>query len=314
MTSSVAEAPGDRASDADIAAALRLDALADLARPLALRALPEASPGALATRIAERLRTSCGESAMYLLRKEEVAAALPALPQELRAWGRAVHTLRSGEAAFVRANGRGYWAMLEAEPDYAARTAAMIALSNRIVVRQFRGAAVWADHAPLLDLGSGDASFLAGLLEAHPDLQAIAFDLPRQAALAAQRLEAAGLSARTRVVAGDFFRDPIPQARGYLLKNILHDCGDAEASGLLSGIRTVIPADGRLFVIEAFPEPDNRYDIGKLLDVNSLVLVGGHDRSLPEYRALLEASGFGVLAVHRTGNALAMIEAEPRCA
>ncbi len=309
----MAEAPGDRAADADIATALRLDELADLARPLVLRALPEATPGPLAIRLAARLRASCGGFEMHLMRQDEVAAALPALRQELRAWGRAVHTLCSGKAAFDLANGCGYWAMLEAEPDYAARTAGMIAMSNRVVVRLFRGAAAWEDHAPLLDLGSGDASFLAGLLEAHPDLHAIAFDLPRQAALASQRLEAAGLSARARVIAGDFFRDPIPQARGYLLKTILHDCGDTEASELLSAIRAAIPTDGRLFVIEAFPEPDNRYDIGKLLDINSLVLVGGRDRSLLEYRALLEASRFGVVAIHRTGNALALIEAEPRC-
>ncbi len=297
----------------DLNAALRLDALADLSRPLAVRALREAGSGQIAGRLRDILRKSDANAVLPFLSDFDIGSAFPILSAELRAWGRAADVLRTGNAAFDAVNGCGYWAALENDPEYSDKTTAMIALSNRVVIRLLRNAADWPSFSPLLDLGSGDASFLVGLLEAHVSLEAVAFDLPRQAALADRRLAAAGLETRARAMVGDFFLDPVPCANSYLLKNILHDCDDASALRLLRKIREEIPAGGRLFIIEAFPQPDNRYDIAKLLDLNSLVLVGGRDRHLAAYQDMLAMTGFAVARMHQTGNALTLIEAAPTC-
>ncbi|MDJ0822241.1 MAG: methyltransferase [Paracoccaceae bacterium] len=326
-----------------LATALQLDARASLSRPLMLRAAlgcgaldviarhgpirPDAiarrvSLGRGATQAVVRCLRFCAlvaetpdglvlSEAAHDLTRPDIARAYPLLPRELRAWARASDCLRGQGAQFASANGIDYWDALEESPKDSADTSAMIALSNQVVLRFLRTAVPWGRYEPLVDLGAGDASFLMGLLRYYPDMTAIAFDLPRQAELAQQRIADAEMTARCQTATGNFFDDQLPSGGSYLLKNILHDCDDSAARHLLARVRDVIPQDGRLFLVEAFPKPNNAFDIGKLLDLNSLVLVGGRDRSVAEYNALLSETGFRLNHVHETGNALSLMEAKP---
>jgi hypothetical protein len=66
--------------------------------------------------------------------------------------------------------------------------------------------------------------------------------------------------------------------------------------------------DSRVIVLEALLPPGNAFHIGKLLDMNSLVLAGGPDRDACDLLALLSAAGLEHRRVLRTAT-LAIVEA-----
>ncbi len=237
--------------------------------------------------------------------------AFPLLRPDLRAWAQVTQALASGRPAFPRVHGQSYYDYLRSHPETSVRVDRAVQSSNRLVVRMFDRLYDWSRVRVLVDVGGGNGSFLAGLLQRHPGLRGLLFDQVHVVSGAPSVLEAAGVETRCQVRAGSFFDGLPAEGDTYLLKTILHDWDDTRALAILRGVRAVVPADGRLLVLEALLEPGNDYDIGKLLDLNSFVLAGGVDRNQQQFEVLFEQAGFRMQRVLRTTNALALLEAVP---
>jgi len=118
------------------------------------------------------------------------------------------------------------------------------------------------------------------------------FDTPAVTAEAGRLLAAAGFAARCCVVGGNFF-DSVPAGGdAYLLQFILHDWDDEHALTILRNCRRAMGPQSRLLLIEAVLPPGDTPALGKLLDLEMLVVCGGREREEAEYRALLTAAGF----------------------
>ena len=123
------------------------------------------------------------------------------------------------------------------------------------------------------------------------------------------------MAPRCDVARGDFF-DAVPAgADGYLLSRILHDWDDERARAILIRCRRAIAAGGKLVVIERLlPE---RFDssmpaqTAALGDLAMMVITGGRERTLDEFRTLLARSGFRFLRHERMPSGLGLIEAAP---
>lgn len=87
----------------------------------------------------------------------------------------------------------------------------------------------------------------------------------------------------------------------YLLKSIVHDWDDERAGTILAHCRAVMPANGRLLIVEpvlpATVGPDVPPTI-YLSDLTMLVNVGGRERTRADFETLCRQSGFTVVAVH----------------
>jgi hypothetical protein len=125
-------------------------------------------------------------------------------------------------------------------------------------------------------------------------------------------LERAGVGARCAVAAGSFFDGgAVPEgADVYVLKNILHDWGDADAARILRRVRAAMTRPGaRAVLVEvvrsarAGPEPWN-VDFADFLDLNMLVTVGGRERTRAEWARLLAAAGLELVRVVAPGTAV----------
>jgi hypothetical protein len=106
-------------------------------------------------------------------------------------------------------------------------------------------------------------------------------------------LDAAGVTDRCQVVAGDFF-DAVPAgADCYVLANVLHDWDDARAARILASCREAMTRQGRVLIVERLIPGDPAEAVPVLLsDINMLVLSpGGRERTNTEYRRLLQAAG-----------------------
>jgi multifunctional cyclase/dehydratase/O-methyltransferase len=102
---------------------------------------------------------------------------------------------------------------------------------------------------------------------------------------------------RVTVTAGDFFTDRLPDGcDAYVLKAILHNWPDGQCGNLLTRVSDVMRgSEARLIIIDQIVPPLNEWDHSKVLDMDMLVLFGGKERTLEEWRKLLDKSGFELL-------------------
>jgi hypothetical protein len=187
----------------------------------------------------------------------------------------------SGEPSFPRVHGDEFWSWLAAHPrDRAAFDRAM-AQGDQSLDR-LKGID-WRGDELVVDVGGGNGSLLLALLERHPRMRGIVFDLPETA-----RDERA-LGDRCSFVEGSFF-ESVPQGDVHLLSTILHDWDDHSAHRILASVRAV--AGERLVVLESVIEPGNAPDGAKWLDLLMLVIAGGRERTAEQWRALLGDAGW----------------------
>jgi hypothetical protein len=123
------------------------------------------------------------------------------------------------------------------------------------------------------------------LLRRRPGLRGIVFDQPRGVAEASERLQAAGLAGRCRVVAGSFFQGVLSGGDAYVLASVLHAWEGPQARELLQAVRRVLPEHGRLLVVEEVLAAPNQPG-GKVMDL-LMAAVGGRERTWQEWGALL---------------------------
>jgi hypothetical protein len=188
------------------------------------------------------------------------------------------------EPPFPQRFGTGFWEWLAEHPaERATFDAAMAAERGRPADRL--AALEWHDGEVVVDVGGGNGTLLAGLIQRRPELRGIVFDLPETV-----RDEAA-LGDRIEFVTGSFF-DSVPKGDAYVLSGILHDWSDDDATRILRTIRAAAPAHARLLINESVIGPGNEPDGAKWLDLLMLVLAGGRERSEEQWHALLEAGGF----------------------
>jgi hypothetical protein len=114
---------------------------------------------------------------------------------------------------------------------------------------------------------------------------------------------------RVELVPGDFL-ESVPNAQAYFLKFVLHDWDDVRATQILLNCRDALPAAGRIFVIEVVVPDETSRSIAKTHDVNMLVLTGGRERTLEEYRSLFSAARLKLVRVARTQQGVSVLEAQ----
>jgi hypothetical protein len=113
------------------------------------------------------------------------------------------------------------------------------------------------------------------------------------------------------VVGGDFFEAVPTGADAYLVRFILHDWADEEAAAILRSLRRSMKSTAQLIVIESLIPDGPVFHFGKWSDLQMLVCVGGRERSLTEYRALLSGEGFDLRKVIATDSPLSLLIAKP---
>jgi hypothetical protein len=129
----------------------------------------------------------------------------------------------------------------------------------------------------------------------HPHLRFRSFDLPPVAPHAQEHIDAAGMSDRIEVVAGDFLVDDLPPADVVTMGNILHDW-DLEKKKLLIGkAYAALPEGGAFIAVENVIDDARRENVfGLLMSLNMLIEFGqgGFDYTGADFRAWCTEAGF----------------------
>jgi acetylserotonin N-methyltransferase len=157
----------------------------------------------------------------------------------------------------------------------------------------------------LIDLGGATGHLAVAACDRYPNLQAIVFDLPRVIDIVSADIRGSGAASRIEWVAGDFFRDELPPADLFAISRILHDWSDEKIQVLLKKIFRRLPVGGALLVAEKLiNEEKTGPTSAQMQSLNMLVCTEGKERTLSEYRELLETAGFQNVQGKLTGSPL----------
>ncbi|NUT47763.1 MAG: methyltransferase [Saccharothrix sp.] len=275
---------GDGAEVGGLAAELDVDPVALdllLAHLVTLGVVEPAGAGYRTTGFGAHLRADAGNGLTDLLHLGAAGGRGELAFVEL------AHSVATGEAAYPRRYGRDFWADLAEHP-------ALSESFDRQMTRRFRAdvprlvAGVdWSRFTTLVDVGGGEGGLLAAILAATPGLRGHLVDLDATADRARRTFRDRGLDDRARVTGGSFF-DPLPAgADAYLLFDILHNWDDEHAHRVVGRCAEAARPGGHVLVVESVRGllGDSRSDL------TMLVIFGGRERTLDEFRALGSAHG-----------------------
>jgi hypothetical protein len=164
----------------------------------------------------------------------------------------------------------------------------------------------------LMDVGGGNGILLAEILKAHKGLRGMLADLPHTIERAKERGFLGGeLASRSAMQPCDFFDEVPPGCRAYLMKHVIHDWDDERAHNILANCRRAVPKDGVVLLVEWALAEGNAASAGKVADIVMMLMTGGKERTVEEYRHLLGEAGFSLNQVISTVSGLNIIEALP---
>jgi hypothetical protein len=209
-----------------------------------------------------------------------------------RAWEYLMDSVRTGTTAFEKAHGEPLFQWLDKHPE-AARVhneanAVKSMQSHRAVVDVYD----FSNIRRLTDVGGGNGALMAEILAANPGMKGVVADIPGVAREARNMIRDRGLSGRCTIEECDFFNRIPPGSDAYLMSNILHDWPDDMCMTLLKNSHRAMAPKSRLLVVEMVVLQGNDPSVAKMLDLEMLVMTGGRERTLPEFRHLLESAGF----------------------
>jgi len=98
---------------------------------------------------------------------------------------------------------------------------------------------------------------------------------------------------RIETFAGDFFVDDLPEGDLYALGRIIHDWSEPKILTLLGRLFERLPSGGALLIAEKLlNEEKNGPHWAQMQNLGMLLYTEGKERTLAEYKALLERVGF----------------------
>lgn len=150
-----------------------------------------------------------------------------------------------------------------------------------------------ADARVLLDVAGGTGIYSVAWLLRHPDLRAIVWDRPAVLKVAAELAAEHGVADRLTTLAGDMFRDPVPEGADVVLfSNVLHDWDVADCWSLVARTAAALRPGGRILIHDVFlndaldgPIPQACYSAALFTQTE------GRLYSAAEYRTWLTAAG-----------------------
>lgn len=163
-----------------------------------------------------------------------------------------------------------------------------------------------SQYRKFVDVGGATGHLAMAALARYPALRAVIFDLPRVIDAIREQASHSAFEARIELVKGDFFsEDFVPEGDLYGLGRILHDWPDEKVMVILEKISRRLPRGGGILIAEKLLHEDKVGPASaNLQSLNMLVCTEGKERSLQEYRVLLERAGFGDIRSHVTGKPL----------
>jgi hypothetical protein len=210
-------------------------------------------------------------------------------------WNEAPHVLRTGASGSKAATGSEFFDYIrEREPSAGVLFDSAMESLSRLVAPMIATKVDLARYVSICDVGGGTGANLKVILDTVPHLTGVVFDRPEVVARA-EGVMGNLPSHRWSSMGGDFFESVPGDHDLYLLKSIVHDWNNEEATRILQTVRSAMKGSARMLVVEAIVDPVARNDIEKAIDVLMLVATGsGRERTLDDFEHLFAAADLAI--------------------
>ena len=225
------------------------------------------------------------------------------------AWAHLIHSVRTGRTAFPVAFGAEMFDYLgldiEAGATFNSAMTDCSALSSCAVLLSYN----FSEIRSVVDVGGGCGKLLTSILCMYPEMHGTLFDLPSVIAHAHGKLGADPCRDRCNLVSGNFLEYVPPGADVYLMSTVIHDWDDERAMRILANCRRSMRQDSRVLLVEFVVPDGGEISFSTLFDLNMLVMNGGRERTVSEFRRLFHAAGLRMTRIIPTLSPLRVIEA-----
>lgn len=202
------------------------------------------------------------------------------------------YSVQTGKVPFEYVHGMNLWEYYKKNPELGNNFGrGMTGLSNMEldgIIKNYN----FSPYKTIVDVGGGNGIMMYTILNSAPESSGIIFDESYVTETTAGCIPE-NLKNRCSVAVGSFFEKVPEGADLYTMKWIIHDWNDDECIRILKVCYNAMPKGAKLLIIDAVIPDDsqNKPHIGKLLDIVMMACITGRERTLSEFREIIEKSG-----------------------
>jgi ubiquinone/menaquinone biosynthesis C-methylase UbiE len=227
-------------------------------------------------------------------------------------WSTLFNVIQTGKPGFERAFGMEIFDYFAQNEEVGSRFDRLMGKVSEAVSTSITNNYDFSSVKSFVDIGGGNGTLAAAILQANPHLRGIIFDLPDVIERTNQRLQALDIANQCETIGGDFFKSVPPGVDAYIMKWILHDWPDDHCIEILKNCHAVMEKDARLLVVDmVMPEQASPSTQAVMYDLHMLAMVDGIERTETEFYKLFSKAGFNLNLVIHTESGMSIIEGVP---
>jgi len=206
---------------------------------------------------------------------------------------RMVDTLKHGDESFSKIFGKPYFDFLEENSEYLQLSSEITSFYN-------------FDYLPLIDylklndevvsdIGGGDGTLIKMIHDKYPQIQPRVLD------------KFINTNEKNHIQV-DFFEKYELKSDVFLLSRILHDWDDESALKILQNISSNMEYHSTLYIFETIVSKNIIYDKGVTLSFHLLNFIGGHERTLDDFKILLKQVSLQIVDIFNEDELISVIK------
>jgi hypothetical protein len=211
---------------------------------------------------------------------------------QFQTWADLSYSLQTGKPAFEKVFGMNafdyFWSHPKAMQEFNDSMTSSSAFSGEAVLNGYDFSGI----SKLVDVGGGQGLLLARILQKYPQMKGVVYDVPPVVEGAKEIMKQHDVADRGEIVGGDFFESVPEGGDAYIMKFVIHDWNDEQCITILKNCRKAMQPQGKVLIVEMVLPEGNAPSVGKWMDLQMLLYASGCERTVAEYRTLLDKAGF----------------------
>ncbi|WP_336703778.1 methyltransferase [Chryseobacterium indologenes] len=227
-------------------------------------------------------------------------------------YGDLTYAVQKGKIPFEHIHGKDLWGFYKEFPEigenFGKGMTGMSGMELKGIIEKYD----FKPYKKIVDIGGGNGVMIYTILNNAPESSGIIFDEANVIEKTIKMIPE-NLKGRCSVATGSFFNEVPQGADLYTMKWIMHDWSDDECVQILKNCYNAMSKGAKLLIIDAVIPDDslNKPHMAKLLDIVMLACLTGKERTLSEFKIIIEKAGlkFNQL-IHIGTEAKSIIECE----
>ncbi len=228
-----------------------------------------------------------------------------------QAFGSMSYSLQTGKPAFNYLFKQGFFDYLAQDQQRAAQFDKGMATFSETENACVAQALDLENHTIIVDVGGGVGGLLTQIMQLNTTVRGVVYEIPHVCQAACDYIHEHNCINRIDVVSGSFLESIVAGGDLYILKRILHDWDDATCVQILKNCAQALDDHGKIIVCDCLIPDGNSYDISKDIDIIMMVIFGGKERTMQDFKKLFAQAGLQVVRIYPiAGTMLYAIEGE----